>query len=305
MKIRNNIIITLTAFTCFISMATTALAGSASLNIGSGFRVDRLDWNIAAGSGTPNILSELKWKNIESATIESGLSFVSDGGYVFRVNGDYGWIVSGINQDSDFSGNNRTGEFSRSNNNAGSGNVWDVNIDLGYRFGDEAYLEPFVGWEIRKQSLRIFNGRQTLASAGTPPVGPIVGLDSSYNAKWTAPVVGVETGIEYGAWKFNAGFSYAVRTNYSADANWNLRTDLAHPVSFSHEGNGHGINVDASASYSLSDAWNIAAEFGYSKYWIRNGVDSTFSSTGAVSFTNLNEVNWESFSTVASLEYSF
>jgi len=133
-----------------IASSGSAAEMKSSLNLGAGYRVDKLNWNIASdlsGTATPNILSELTWNNLGIVQLDTGAA-IEVNRIVFKVDADYGWIVSGDNQDSDFNGNNRTLEFSRSNNDAGTGNVWDVSTAIGYRLGDDYFLTPLAGWSI-------------------------------------------------------------------------------------------------------------------------------------------------------------
>jgi len=270
-----------------------AMAGAdTSFKVGAAYRTDQLNWNIASdlsGTATPNILSELTWDNLGIVQLDTGMA-IEMNRIVFRVNADYGWIVTGDNQDSDFNGDNRTLEFSRSNNDAGAGNVWDVSTAVGYRLGDGYFLTPLVGWAIHRQNLRIRDGFQTI-----PATGAFSGLDSRYDAQWTAPWLGFDAGMDMDATRIKINFAYNFIT-YSAEADWNLRTDLAHPVSFRHDATGYGIDVGADVAQKLSDVWSLDASFRYRKYKASNGTDTTFPATGGSSATRLNEVNWESFS---------
>ncbi len=272
-----------------ILLPLAAMAATSSMfDLGIGYRNDQLNWNIASdlsGTKTPNILSELTWDNLGIIQIDGGVHAEMNR-IVLEIDADFGWIASGDNQDSDFNGNNRTLEFSRSNNDAGSGHVWDASFSLGYRLGDRLFFTPSAGWAIHRQNLRIRNGVQTI-----PASGPFPGLASSYDAQWTAPWVGFASGMKWnGGTRIRVGFAYNF-TTYSAEANWNLRTDLAHPVSFRHDANGYGIDVDAEVSQRLSKAWSLDARFQYRKYKATNGTDTTFLAAGGASATRLNEVN--------------
>jgi len=279
-------------FTLLLPQAVMAGADTI-FDLGVGYRADKLNWNIAnnlSGTATPNILSELTWDNLGIIQIDGGMQAEMNR-IVFKVDADYGWIVTGDNQDSDFNGNNRTLEFSRSNNDAGAGNVWEVSTAIGYQFGGAYFFTPLAGWAIHKQNLRIKNGFQTI-----PATGAFAGLDSHYDAQWTAPWLGFDAGMALGdSTRIRVNFAYNF-TTYSAEANWNLRTDLAHPVSFRHDATGYGIDVGADITQKVSDNWSLDGGFEYRKYKADNGTDTTFSATGGSSVTRLNEVNWESVS---------
>jgi len=101
-----------------------------------GYRRDDLDWSIAGDSSgnNPNILSELTWDDLESYQVKFQGNLVWPNIIALRGLADYGWISDGENQDSDYYGDNRTWEFSRSNNNSDDGDVWDVSLAIGYPF---------------------------------------------------------------------------------------------------------------------------------------------------------------------------
>ena len=106
------------------------------LEFSAGYRKDNLDWNIAGdiNGNNPNILSELTWSDIDIFQIKAGIRSVFN--KVFYVRGaiDYGSIFDGANQDSDYDGDNRTLEYSRSNNSTDQGSVWDATLGIGYQF---------------------------------------------------------------------------------------------------------------------------------------------------------------------------
>jgi len=273
-----------------------------TFDFGAAYRTDKFDWNIASnlsGVATPNIASELTWDSLGITQIEAGLETGRDD-IIFRIRADYGWILSGNNQDSDFNGNNRTLEFSRSNNDGGAGNVWDVSTAVGYRLGEDAYVMPLAGWAIHRQNLRIRNGVQTI-----PATGAIAGLNSSYDAQWTGPWLGLEAGmVTKGDLRLAVDVAYQFAT-YSAEANWNLRADLAHPVSFRHDATGYGMKIGASVQRRVRDGLTLTGGIDYRKWKADNGVDTFFSAAGGASSQRLNEVNWQSFTVRLDAVYAF
>ncbi len=280
-----------------------AVAGTdTSFEFGTAYRADRLDWNIAndlAGTSTPNILSELTWDNLNIMQLDMGMRTEANN-IVFRVDADYGWILTGNNQDSDYDGNNRTLESSRSNNDAGAGNVWDVSTAIGYNFGEDASITPLIGWSMHRQNLRLRDGFQTI-----PATGDFAGLNSKYDAEWTGPWLGFDAGVTTeNAARFFLNFAYHFAT-YKAEADWNLRTDFAHPVSFRHEATGYGIDAGGGVEYELAENQMLVAGIEYRKWKADNGADTTFFATGASSVTKLNEVNWQSFTFRLDAAYAF
>ena len=275
-------------------------------SLSTGLRTDDLNWNIASNrmGGTPNILSELTWDDLEifqlAQTFESRFVKAGNGQKVLymRAKLSYGWIYDGKNQDSDYLGDNRTLEFSRSNNSADGGQVWDGSIGFGPRFAfgtDYFELIPLIGYSYHEQRLTITDGVQTV-----PEAGPFPGLHSSYDTQWYGPWIGLDVtlgvGQRLGSFKnvvFFGSFEYHW-ADYYAQADWNLRDDFAHPKSFEHEANGRGYMVTMGARLYFNPRWALTLAYDLADWETDPGVDRVFFSDGGISETRLNEVNWES-----------
>lgn len=277
-------------------------AEPADLTVGAGYRVDALDWNIAGNSSgqDPNILSELTWENLEIAFLKAKLRAPVTEKIFLRAYADYGWIFHGDNQDSDYNTDDRTNEFSRTNNKADDGWVTDASAGLGYKFVfGELDIAPLAGLSYHGQYLKIQDGVQVI-----PATGPFAGLDSSYDANWFGPWVGVDLAYALGNFSLfgSAEYHYAY---YWAEANWNLRSDFAHPKSFEHDADGYGVIASLGADYVISDRWSVNATFDYQLFKATHGTDTTFFADGTASETRLNEVNWDSLAVMLGVKYEF
>lgn len=273
----------------------------------AGYRNDALRWNIAAdtsGTATPNILSELTWEDLQILQLRLGWRMQAQNGFHLRASGAYGWIFDGRNQDSDYAGNNRTFEFSRSNNDTHGDNVWDASAAIGYRFtlGDPAFqLTPLLGISHHAQNLRISNGRQTI-----PNLGSFSGLDSTYQAQWKGSWLGVEM-----EWKVAPDTQAFLRlehhpdADYYAQANWNLRNDFAHPKSFEHRAKATGNVISFGGYGPVSGRWVGRFTIDYQRWEGDPGTDQIFFANGTTSFTRLNEVEWKSWSISGGVELRF
>lgn len=262
-------------------------------SLGVGYRKDNLNWNEAGGS--VNVISELKWENLEIAQISAAARFNFYSDWSLRGMLAYGRIHSGSNQDSDYNGNNRTLEFSRSNNQGG-GEVRDASIGLGRTlrlldYAGENFLSvtPLVGLSRHQQNLTMTNGFQTLPATGSYP-----GLDNSYDAQWQGPWVGMDTLLKRGRdWSLTATAEYHW-ADYSADANWNLRSEFSHPVSFVHTAKGQGVLLAAGATYLVSKDWRVGITVEVQQWSTGAGIDRTSFSNGSVGYYPLNGVSWDS-----------
>jgi hypothetical protein len=274
-----------------------------------GYRTDDIDWNKAHPSGTPNVLSELSWKNLDIALVEIGSRLILPSRWEIDGRFAYGTIVDGQNQDSDYNGNNRTQEFSRSNNLSDEGNTLDASLALGYRFplmpsrqGRPWWsITPKVGFSYHAQNLKMRRGFQTI-----PATGHFAGLDSSYDASWYGPWAGLNSEVNIANRVFLTGsfeYHYAF---YEGTGHWNLRSDLQQPTSFEHEAEGTGIVASLGGRVRLIEDLSLRLSVDYQDWKAnRKGIDTMHFSDGTNSEMTFNEVNWESLGANIGLDYDF
>jgi len=295
------------------------------LGISFGYRIDDLDWSIAGGG--VNILSELTWEDLRIYQVKAegrlSVPFYNRPFAIYvRSAFSYGKMIDGDNQDSDYTGNNRTLEFSRSNNDANDGTVLDGSIGVGLQskrkwIRNQWMLRaaPLIGYSYHQQNLEMTNGFQTI-----PLLGLFPGLNSSYDAEWSGPWVGLDLMIDDG--KKNtlfASMEYHWDTTYTAEADWNLRPDFVHPVSFKHEADGEGLVGTAGWTYQIWKNLSIHATLEYQIWTTEAGVDTTFLSqqeitrlaaeegiiTNGSIKTRLNQVTWETRAFNLGFQYHF
>ena len=289
--------------------SSTGKTTSIEFLLSTGYRRDDLDWNIAGNKNgsNPNVLSELTWEDLEIYQIKLQNKIILPGLAYIRAALNYGWIFDGENQDSDYLGDNRTFEFSRSNNSADDGHVVDATAAVGYpfrfRFSHNQFfrITPLVGYSYHEQNLKIKDGYQTISTPGlTPGIGPLQGLNSSYDTEWKGPWIGVDLQVGSNeitslAERVEMNFSFEYHwADYEAEANWNLREDLAHPTSFKHDADGNGVVIAVGFNIVLSSHWFLNLNYDYQTWDTDDGKDRVFRADGTSLDTRLNEVNWES-----------
>ncbi len=141
--------------------------------LSAGYRKDDLDWSIAGdiNGNNPNVLSELTWDDVESYQLQFQGSVVWPNIIAFRGYGNYGLIFDGDNQDSDYLGDNRTLEFSRSNNHTDDDYVLDASLAIGYpfRFGQAEIgtITPLLGYANHEQEMNTTDGKETIPDLGS------------------------------------------------------------------------------------------------------------------------------------------
>ncbi len=281
-----------------VAMADSGLSTALQL----GYRADSLDWNIASdltGQTTPNIISELQWTDLQIPLIGLDVDAYS-AGFFLRGKFAYGEIDKGDNQDSDYFSDNRTDEFSRSNNAAG-GEVADASIGLGYRFDTtirssrfNSYLMPMLGYSIHTQDLQMTNGFQTIPATGAFP-----GLNSTYDTEWQGGWLGLVFGQENSKTDLEIEFSVIYHDlDYQAEADWNLRVGspdgFLHPKSYEHVADGSGMTISLQSSKKISKHAFWVLGLGYKRWQTGAGLTTFYIWDGSTAQQRLNKVNWES-----------
>lgn len=279
----------------------------------AGYRIDELDWNIAgtAAGTSPNIISELTWKDLESRQLRGSIDYTQLEGMLRGLHVDgfayRGWIYSGVNQDSDYAGDNRTDEFSRSYEDSDDGDILGYGAAIGYAFEfrknqdlTRARVIPLLGYAQYIQELTMTNGVQVI-----PPSGPFGGLNSSYETEWKGPFIGADLELLFSRKHLVHLRGTYHLADYYAKANWNLRTDFQHPKSYEHEADGKGYTMLLEYAYMFYPHLALNLQGSYESFTAEDGVTRFFLSDGTTSIQKLNEVNWDALSFSGGLSYHF
>ncbi|MBV1882303.1 MAG: hypothetical protein KUG82_11760 [Pseudomonadales bacterium] len=270
-----------------------------------GSRKGDFDWSIASdfsGEKQPNTLSELSYfdLNITETAIDYQIK-KRKGRFTnlyIESHISAGYIEGGSIQDSDYDGDNRSEEFSRSlSNPEGSFTFNLVNaIGIKLNLSETWRFTPLLGYAYNVQSFVIREGEQVLSTARrTPSVGQFSGLDSSYQAQWYGFWLGLisEKNVDKHYFTLRSQFHFP---EYYAEADWNLRSDFAHPKSFAHYASGSGISIKINYSYQIGKRLKLNASYHNERWQTRNGIDTIYFEDGDTASTRLNETNWKSSS---------
>jgi hypothetical protein len=290
---------------------------AASVDLSAGYRTDKMNWNIAGNrQGTnPDIRSELTWSDLRIYQLKLANRTVIKDRVYLRGHLSVGTVTSGDNRDSDYAGDNRTQEFSRSLNGVDGNNVWDASVGVGTRFSflnSTLVVCPMIGYAVSEQDLNIVDGYQAFtAPPAATVIGPIAGLDSRYETRWKGPWFGVDllfsSPCSNGPFKsvgviFTGEYHWV---NYDADANWNLREDFDHPVSFSHVADGSGLVAGATILFETQNHWGFNVGMNMQEMTTDAGHDRIFFADGTTADTQLNRVRWRSLTFEAGVSYRF
>ena len=275
--------------------------------LNAGYRQDDLRWSIQGLTPTtltlPQryslLLSELTWSDLNILQLEFGLQRKLSRQFIVKGQVGYGIIFDGENQDSDYWDDNRAVEWSRSLQDSDDGDTWDLSVALGYEllmFSKRFTITPLAGYSYHAQNLTMQNGVQVISDYGWPtPLGPFPSLDSSYDAKWYGPWLGLELG--WPAWRTKSaarglelltGFEYHW-VDFYADAYWNLRM-----LSFEQEANGNGIVLYGGLRYFFNARWALNFDLKYQDWETDPGSDRFWFGSGPTFETVFNGAEWES-----------
>lgn len=284
-----------------------------NLALSAGLRFDALDWSIGgAFSGEQiNVRSELEWTQVLSYQVQlSGQAQV--GRHLYgRGHVAYAAIQSGTVRDSDYRGNDRTDLYSCSVSDTNDDQLWDVLAGVGYpfHFSDQRLLiAPLIGYSAHKQNFRITNGTQTI----NQPVPLDSRLDSTYRALWQGFWVGCDIRYALPApvnqaapMEWSLGLIYHFRTDFSAEATWNLREDFRQPKSFEQKADGHGVTIQAEWLLRITRQLKGALLVQFTDWSTDAGTDTLYLANGSTVAMRLNPVSWRSYSVMLGLTYSF
>jgi hypothetical protein len=283
----------------------------------AGVRRDNLRWSIAGNrdGSNPNILSELEWSSVDSYQFQFSNRTLWEDRVYLRAEVGYAWINDGQVRDSDYSEDNRSGEYSRSISDSDGDQQWDILLGAGLPFfmaDRQLMVAPLLGVSVHKQNLRIRNGKQVLSRPGGPTLGSLQGLDSTYHARWFSPFVGCDLryfftspGFAYARMEAALGLQWHWNARFKADADWNLRSDFEHPRSFTQNAEGQGVSVNAEwmIRFTPQCALNLSAS--YQKWETDSGLQRYYLAGGNTAVTRLNGVEWESSRFMIGIAYIF
>ena len=273
-------------------------------SIGMSQRSGNLSWSIASdisGKRAPNVLSELSYDGLQIRGLElqSRLLFVSgmfnDSFLEARIH--RGAITGGETRDSDYNGNNKTQEYSRSLSQNTGDYVADYSLAYGHSWvrGESFSADVLAGYSLHKQFVRKQDAINVVSESGVPEGAPIEGLNSTYQSEWQGPWFGATLSLQGEQHKFKLqGEVHSAL--YYAEANWNLRDSFMHPKSFEHNATGYGWVLDVSYAYTFNfspaNKTTLGVSYRAEAWAAEDGLDKLYLASGEVVSTKLNEVAW-------------
>ena len=249
------------------------------ISTGGALNTTNFSWSIAgnAQGESPNILSELKFHQITS------LGAFLDGLYkpvknvilhaCYQRNG----TVSGRVTDTDYDGDNRTGISYNAHFSSNKGHLETFSAGAEYNIlvKEKYKLKAGVDYTNTIQNYYMHSP-------------DIEKLQTTYRAKWQGP--GFSAGGDYyisKSFSTTADFAYYFIT-YSSVANWNLRREFEHPVSFVQNAKGNIIEGRLGLVYRLNAAFSLLLNGTVGRSTTKKGYDLAYLTNNTQPVTQFN-----------------
>jgi len=259
-----------------------------------------LNWSIAgnASGKNPNILSELVWEQLGSIGIDLKPVWLLDNNISISTPVSFSRVVCGTVSDSDYEGDNRASRVFFYQTSVSEGYSYHFFPNIGYRLRLLNPLEIRVQVGYVSAAQKFYLKDDQLMENGVP-------LNSTYQTYWQGPGFSVETSIQL-LHNISAGFGiHYYQVHYRAKADWNLLKSVAHPVSFTHQAKGYGLEFDFQLRRELNERIQLLFNTGSSHWCTGLGIDRLYKSDGTVLQTRLNKVVYHDLVTRIGISVSF
>lgn len=236
---------------------------------------NKTSWSISGDiyGKSPEYLSELIWKNLNfSYGLESSYTFDK---YSINIIISHSRTFKGTVSDTDYTADGRTG----------------INYHENYPSANSSFFvfQVFPQYNLYKDKLFLNIGYNYMSSDN------MMNHSTTVNSKYSWFLKGLQVGVKYNV-EFSKILNYNISTNillnkYYAKADWILRNDLKHPISFDHKMKStFGINTLNSINYSLNDKYFISIKNRVLYIGGNKGQDQTYLRSGGILFTQIKYI---------------
>lgn len=249
-----------------LSQSNTVLAidqWQYKIDLEFGLRQDHMAWDVAGNlRGTnPNQAHTYQVKQDDTPLIHLGYRFIGDQRWYIKGHAAWAQAFSGSFQQSDYNGNNQQGEYGRLNSRADIGSAAERSIAFGYqvrRSEQQLGITPLVGYAWHRQAYQLTDAERIICDNSAAPlacngqVGPMADFDSSVSSRWRGPWLGLDLRwAPMERWTMILEWQHHT-VHVDNRVQWNLRTDLAQPISQTHNGTAKGEHWGLGFSYALA-----------------------------------------------------
>ncbi|WP_175632974.1 omptin family outer membrane protease [Pedobacter ghigonis] len=264
-----------------------------------GIQQAKSDWSIAGNaSGTsPNILSELIWKNLKGPSFGLDIKYHITDRLTVKTSNQYGNITKGEVEDTDYADDNRQNAFYFDLLNANKGYLFNSSLQLSYQLFsfDQFAVNPIIGLSYHQQKFHLLESASNITSAG---------LNSTYQTRYKGFDFGLEGTFKAKSFRVTAGILGGFYT-YSAKANWNLIPDFQKPVSFTHAANSFSISGNVNLAVPLNKTLQLELDYKINNINTYSGVDRAYFNNKQPEETQFNGANFRANTIALGLNFSF
>ncbi|MDM1384369.1 omptin family outer membrane protease [Myroides marinus] len=252
---------------------------------------EELNWDIAGNeSGKfPNLLSEIKWKDLSGPKlgIISGIPITPK--LKLKLELSYKTIISGKVNDSDYAGDNKAVKTAEFNLQADKGHSIKTSLELSYLLlnRQDFTLNIHAGYLGYYKTLYMLDS--------DTPLNKDKKLNSTYKPRYHGVIYGLQTSYTIHNWQATLDISGIHLPSYLANANWNLREELQHPISFTHKSKASGYNLALHLGYHISKNLQPFITANYTQLDASKGTDKLYKINGNTHTTQLNRVHSSNF----------
>ncbi|MNV44080.1 hypothetical protein D3C71_1358240 [compost metagenome] len=245
-----------------------------------GLMNSKVNWAISGDENgqNPNYLSELKWNNY---SIQTGIiSKVNYGNLGLGLNYSHADSKYGKAVDTDFLGDDRTNINYQEKFSSKNSSYYKCGITPEFRLRHN-WIVSMAYNHIKSKNL--LNHDTNFSTYTFVQDLLLVGFSWRYIRKKII-------------WEIGGDF---ISGKYLADGDWKLRTDLAHPVSFSHKMDIYGGNFSTGLEYAIGESVGVRLDYNLNYIYGNDGKDKMYYSNNYSVDTRLKytEVIYNSIST--------
>ena len=223
--------------------------------------------------GFPNIISELKWRNLINPIQEFSVDTVWAERVIARMDFGIGIAGTGNLRDQDYNSDDRADMASDTYHPANDNSIFYFNLDLGYRVWDlrdgtaRFTADVLLGYQFWQEKYIASNGVEIYPDPGPFPAGRVV----ANTFRWNSFRIGGRAEIESSRWTLGGKLMFAPVNNYRDDDIHYLRPDMLQNPSFLDQATGgFGVMVDATVTYRI---WQgLSLEAGYRLWYNQAGL---------------------------------
>lgn len=264
------------------------------------YRQDKMTWRI--GNAPTTVLSEIEYK-INAVQPKLAMNVTAPYHLALQIYYADGDIKAGEAYDGDYDESLASLYLLSKSDVIGSVNDWGVMFSKGYSL-KKISATVDVGWSRHKQNLNMINGFQ-LVPDEKPYYGSISGLNNSYDTQWQGFFWGAGLSIASDVhWQFEANIKQRF-FSYNAEANWNLRKEFSHPLSFEHQINANAYEGSLAAVYHINNKCSLKSFVTVLAAKGKSGIDTTYFGSGNAQVYFLNHVSWHSRQYGIVLDYKY